>query len=83
MDARFERVVDVSTGVSLMCSFIRSWADWTEERFKGKVLERWAMVGLLLYLRFLSSFGSTMGHSCVSEIDSMDRYTYAICNAAG
>ena len=27
-----------------MWSFMRSWADWTEERFKGRVLERSAMV---------------------------------------
>ena len=27
-----------------MCSFIRSWADWTEERSKGRVLERWAIM---------------------------------------
>ena len=44
VDARFERVVEVRTRVRWMCSFIRSWADWTEERSKGGVRERWAMI---------------------------------------
>lgn len=27
-----------------MCSLMRSWADWTKERSKGRALERSAMV---------------------------------------
>ena len=44
VDVRFERVVHVKTGVRWMCSFMRSRADWTEERFNGRVVERSAIM---------------------------------------
>ena len=58
VDAKFERVAHVKTGVRWMSFFMRSRADWTEERFNGRVLERSAIVcrdgsGLLGRLLFI------------------------------
>jgi len=40
VEANFERVLDVKTGVRWMWSRMRLWADCTEERSSGRVLSR-------------------------------------------
>lgn len=67
--------MDVRTGVSWMCSFIRSWADSTEERFSGRVLERSAIVCRWKsewFVRFLSCVNSLLQVSGSVVLDSLD-----------